>query len=654
MQKKKLLQLPVLPLEDNLELPLKSPGQWGETYNYILRAVKTNDEILIVDLFRPNGEFLRRHFQSKQGEYFSWNYKENRLSYAGADMWMPWYDSHVHTDSQSEQVIKKFLPDIPPQESARRTLIISNQEIKKRKLAAERQKKIDEVHSNFTEIKPLPKAVKQWVKSTLMKDSRYIFYQSQPSKKETEGICSHCGKTVTIKKPKDGETGKCPECKSRVIYKPKGRFLKSRGFADRSAFVYLQPTSKGFCVRAFTAKYEFKPKDIDCLDKREAFVYETNRDFYEYRGGRFTPAARFFYDRRLDLGGIMEWEKSSYQQYQQCVGTLYPKGLNKLLKHEKFKAWHTDFELIAKKCGALVISTLVNAANEQVLIGHMANMGLYRLAAALINDSRSTNCIDKTQTSIKKALHCGKDELAIYKKLNISLDGLQLFQQLLNKGEKIEIADFKYITQCSLYSTNKLLKHMTLHRLVRYCKENSAAYSLITFLSDYKDYIEMAEAVGYNLAMDSIKFPRNFKKAHDEVAKLCEEIERESQKAKLETIAKMEKEYTDRFYYADKKYIIRPPKDHAELIAEGKALSHCVAKYALDIAKRKSIILFIRKAAEPDKPFYTLELDPQALIIRQNRGYKNHTDDKAVQIWAQKWLKNIVHLRCSLAVKGTA
>ena len=47
-------------------------------------------------------------------------------------------------------------------------------------------------------------------------------------------------------------------------------------------------------------------------------------------------------------------------------------------------------------------------------------------------------------------------------------------------------------------------------------------------------------------------------------------------------------------------------------------------------------IMFIRMADEPDKPFYTLELSTEGMII-QVRGYKNHDMTAEVQEFVKKY-----------------
>lgn len=67
--------------------------------------------------------------------------------------------------------------------------------------------------------------------------------------------------------------------------------------------------------------------------------------------------------------------------------------------------------------------------------------------------------------------------------------------------------------------------------------------------------------------------------------------------------------------------LIRPAASTKELIEEGKALCHCVGGYASRYASGATNILVIRKINEPDKPYFTLELNRGAIV--QVRGKHN-------------------------------
>ena len=80
-----------------------------------------------------------------------------------------------------------------------------------------------------------------------------------------------------------------------------------------------------------------------------------------------------------------------------------------------------------------------------------------------------------------------------------------------------------------------------------------------------------------------------------------------------------------------------------ELTAEGKALHHCVGGYIRRMAEGETAIFFLRKANEPDKPFYTLELQKKRVIqcrTEHNASYDRNPDAKNfVDMWMEKVVK---------------
>lgn len=70
----------------------------------------------------------------------------------------------------------------------------------------------------------------------------------------------------------------------------------------------------------------------------------------------------------------------------------------------------------------------------------------------------------------------------------------------------------------------------------------------------------------------------------------------------------------------------------------GDALKHCVGTYAKDHANGKTAIFFVRRAKEPKKSYYTLELDEGKLTVRQNRGRRNCARTKEVEEFEAVWL----------------
>ena len=150
-------------------------------------------------------------------------------------------------------------------------------------------------------------------------------------------------------------------------------------------------------------------------------------------------------------------------------------------------------------------------------------------------------------------------------------------------------------------------------------------------------------------------FPSDIKWAHDGVLKRynaererirkIEEKERAERlkKEKEERKAKFKSRYEllCKFAYESEGLIIIPCETEDELKKEGSALSHCVYTYKESHAEGRTAIFFIRHKEEPDKPYFTLELDEKKLAVKQNRGKCNCDRTEEVIIFEKHWLEFI-------------
>ncbi len=96
------------------------------------------------------------------------------------------------------------------------------------------------------------------------------------------------------------------------------------------------------------------------------------------------------------------------------------------------------------------------------------------------------------------------------------------------------------------------------------------------------------------------------------------------------------------------------PAGVADIGREGRLLGHCVAaneRYYDRIASGESYILFLRRATEPEKPWYTMEVEPGGRI-RQLRTMGDGEGDKTERDEAKAFLRawsRAVRARCSEA-----
>ena len=107
-------------------------------------------------------------------------------------------------------------------------------------------------------------------------------------------------------------------------------------------------------------------------------------------------------------------------------------------------------------------------------------------------------------------------------------------------------------------------------------------------------------------------------------------------------IGKMKKSLDNKYFYKTKDLLITAPIDYAELAQEGKKLKHCVASYGERVSNKQTIILFIRKVSEPTVPYFTLELNPTTLEVKQCRGLCNRGYPEDVKTFISQWLNKKV------------
>lgn len=64
--------------------------------------------------------------------------------------------------------------------------------------------------------------------------------------------------------------------------------------------------------------------------------------------------------------------------------------------------------------------------------------------------------------------------------------------------------------------------------------------------------------------------------------------------------------------------------------------------YALRMAEGKTAIFFIRLAEEPDRPYYTLELQGKKLIQCRTKNNAPYTENAGIEAFVNSWLTEVV------------
>lgn len=135
--------------------------------------------------------------------------------------------------------------------------------------------------------------------------------------------------------------------------------------------------------------------------------------------------------------------------------------------------------------------------------------------------------------------------------------------------------------------------------------------------------------------------PKDIKEAHDNFIPIFNrfmDFQKSPEGVNEKIAARYEK--MEKYFYNNEEFMITYPKSGIEIIDEGRELRHCVGSYVKRVADGHTDIFFIRRTDNPEKPFFTLEL--QNSCVRQVHGLANSSASSIenlvdfIKDWARK------------------
>lgn len=212
-----------------------------------------------------------------------------------------------------------------------------------------------------------------------------------------------------------------------------------------------------------------------------------------------------------------------------------------------------------------------------------------------------------------------------------STNALEMLQRLYVLDPNMRPEDFEWLRTNGIAATDveRIFAEtpMTIMRLCEYLEHVriNQCFDPKPAIADWYDYLRAAKTIEVDLTDNKAKYPSSLKREHD----------RAVAKQKVIFDAKKDeffREQTDRYGalygYRDEHYLITVPKDMKDLFEEGRKLCHCVGSYSDRIIKGETCIMFIRKTEEPEKPYFTIEVNQRDNYVVQLRGLSNRLIDR--------------------------
>lgn len=500
---------------------------------------------------------------------------------------------------------------------------------------------------------------------------------SEIGEKMCKCTCSACGKTFLLdlvetdgchrysrsnfgclvggKAIYSGNTAICPECGKKVNFIHISKFGASPNYYINSEKILTLRIVKNCLALIFWLCSRSVNKGGAAFNEYtpyEAYV------FAEKKCTRFVGYEKkgMYYYRIIPLG---YWEKRSRsvdfigKGFSSAVvpdknilnGTPFENcRLNKYLKDAKDDAFPVTYMKLWQK--HKTVEGLIETGASSLMSSFFEKNACpvsYSYNNTVFKYSSHITGVDFKQTKPHRMLGLSRPEYAEVIKREYGLSDLLRYQRLkpfglsFDDAEQIGFFDSELI-EISKYgvkvktAVNYLRKQQDKEK----CKKTLGGYAVML-----RDYYKLCDKLHISVDKDTF-FPKELKKEHDRLVEEDRRQEKEKrQKKDKETDKRISERAEELAELADDNGVLMifPVPSLDELKNEGKCLHHCVATYAEDVASGKTDIFFIRRVSEPEKPFYTLELDEKSCVVKQNRGKANCARIPEVEAFEKQWLE---------------
>lgn len=509
-----------------------------------------------------------------------------------------------------------------------------------------RHKKELDSWDQFLERTPkLPDNWNGWVDRDGMAQ-QYMFYDYTRRKKKL-GYCSYCRREVPIEKPRHNQKGTCPACGHEIQFKARGR---AGDFCTGKETVYLlQDCEGGAVVRQFLAYRLYQSGDYE---NTGCSVFEERRIYFQK-----DSAPRIFYYGRYKHLYDTRWNETDdpskeagypgfFRPYcsRDYEGRVY--GISQTGTECQSLA-RTGISEYFRQMGRIDPEHYLYLLKRMPYLEQLVKSGLFQLAKEVYREEKALEVTPSH--SFAKALGIDRNRMKRLRENNGGSGYLKWLILEKRQGNQIPDDVIQYFAgqKITAEDLDFISGQMSVVRIKNYLERQSrlSGRPPKELLSTWRDYLSMSVRLLRDTSKELFYKPKDLVKSHDEAVKLC------GDKDVALRAAEMVKKYPDvericqsiceKYEFKDKDYCIVVPRRVEDIIYEGQALSHCISSseiYYGRIQNKESFILFLRKADDPKKPYYTLEMEPDG-TVRQKRtvGDKQNADYEDAVRFIKKW-----------------
>lgn len=433
--------------------------------------------------------------------------------------------------------------------------------------------------------------------------------------------CPECGRVhmIDIDMCYPGNDFACPDCSHSGTLHPFNDMNDALDRVNASYYAWWDSCEGGYVLRLFESYYDFSDRDYSDHNSLEfypnMYVDEVYREawidgkisYWKRNGVHYEPLDYKPYDGCYWLVNLESSCDDLGTGY--CMDILYTKANDE-------EEDSTLIERVANSVSMRTLATLKRYGFEDLVF-------VYPFMATSFPDSAKISevlGVDYNQVVAK----LGREEVKVRDIL--SARRLQEYGVELSRDNVYIMKILSEIKNFDMTPQNASKTFKYLRNQIRKHKKVSSSY----LIRDYVDYLEDCKKLGYDTESSIVRYPTDLVEAHDTNMKL---VQIANAAATDNALREIYERYHHLLEWSDGDYCLVMPQTSEEIVEEGAAQNHCVAKYAERMANGEDFILFLRKKDAPQKSFYTIEIKPdlRKYELVQCRGYHNEDESAAIR-----------------------
>lgn len=578
------------------------------------------------------------------GEFLTYDRMAGRWLTAKLDM-MPWPDSVSRSEKkwiseQGNRLVKEYLG---VEHGGYRGLLEYQLRVRADELKRRHKRETDPWDLDLEQTPGLPKDWERWVEKVGITEN-FIFYRYDRKGVKT-GYCTFCEKEVEIRKPRHNKSGRCLCCRHAVTFKALG---KAGTVMTKRDYMYLiQECEDGFMIREFQGyrkywKGSYRNPECSSWECRRAVYGHDAEPLHAYCWGDYKHTGFRWIETEFCHPGW--YGDSRGKVYGKTLPSLNKKGLRCTGMVEAVQdSGRIDPEKYLAVLRKVPQLEQLSKARLPVLAEECVG-SYYDFAEAFRNAGAC---------SLLKLLGIDSQQMKRLRKKGGGRKYLRWLQYEKDVGRKLP--DEAVVWFCREGIQPEGLKfiagRMSMVQVCHYMRRQMRETGMTSreMLTTWADYLSMACRLGMDTGDAIIYRARKLRQRHDELVELCGQKERAVRAGeilgKYPHIEGILQEIGPVYGYLGKDYRVIVPSRIEEVLEEGERLHHCVgssSRYWDRMERRESYVLFLRRASDPDTPYYTLEVEPDGTVRQKRTMYDRQKKDiKDAEKFLMEWQKVI-------------